>query len=64
MSASIFKNHISITHISTATTMFDIDSITFLTDPFFSSAGTEFNGSAAVLKVHDDSALEVNEYRN
>ncbi|CAN9268367.1 unnamed protein product [Alternaria alternata] len=60
MSASTFKNKVSITHIGTATAILDIDGIIFLTDPFFSPAGTEWNDVAA-LKVHDDPALKLEE---
>jgi hypothetical protein len=59
----MFTKKISMTYISTATAILDIDGITFLTDLLLSPAGTEFNGSATVLKVHDDPALKVNEYR-
>ncbi|KAI4606414.1 hypothetical protein J4E80_010166 [Alternaria sp. BMP 0032] len=61
MPASTFKNKVTITHIGTATAILDIDGITFLTDPFFSPAGTEFNGSAAILKVHEDPALKLDQ---
>jgi L-ascorbate metabolism protein UlaG (beta-lactamase superfamily) len=64
MSAFTFNKKISMTYISTATAILDIDGITFFIDFFFSPAGTEFNGSAKVLKVHDDPAMKLNEGRN
>lgn len=60
MSASTFKNKVSITHIGTATAILDIDGIIFLTDPFFSPSGTEWNG-VTTLKVHDNPALKLEE---
>lgn len=63
MSISTFKNRVSITHIGTATAILDIDGITFLTDPFFSPAGSEWPTAAGrePLKIHDDPALKLNE---
>jgi L-ascorbate metabolism protein UlaG (beta-lactamase superfamily) len=62
MPSSTFKNKVTITFIGTATAILDIDGITFLTDPFFSPAGTEYNdGAHPVLKVHDDPALKMDE---
>ncbi|RYP59107.1 hypothetical protein DL769_008681 [Monosporascus sp. CRB-8-3] len=62
MSGSMFKTKVSITHIGTATAILDIDGVTFLTDPFFSPAGSEWpTGSNATLKVHDDPALKMNQ---
>lgn len=58
---STFKNKVSITHIGTATAILEIDGITFLTDPFFSPAGTEFAGEGHILKVHDDPALKMDQ---
>jgi L-ascorbate metabolism protein UlaG (beta-lactamase superfamily) len=63
MPTSTFTNKVSITHIGTATAILNIDGITFLTDPFFSPAGSEWPTIAdqAPLKVHDDPALKMNE---
>ncbi|UKZ91450.1 uncharacterized protein TrAFT101_006428 [Trichoderma asperellum] len=61
MTGSTFKNKISITHIGTATAILDIDGVTFLTDPFFSPAGTTWPWEDHVLKVHNDPALKMNE---
>ncbi|KAK4660722.1 hypothetical protein QC762_0021890 [Podospora pseudocomata] len=58
---STFKTKVSVTHIGTATTILDIDGITFLTDPFFSPAGTTFEHAGYVLKVHDDPALKLDQ---
>lgn len=61
MSTSTFTNKVSITHIGTATAVLSIDGINFLTDPFFSPAGSEFQTlpNAPPLKVHDDPALKM-----
>ncbi|KAI1070264.1 hypothetical protein LB507_010361 [Fusarium sp. FIESC RH6] len=63
MTTSTFKNKVSITHIGTATAILDIDGVAFLTDPFFSPAGTEWptQYGQAPLKVHDDPAVKMNE---
>ncbi|KAA8642969.1 hypothetical protein EYZ11_007258 [Aspergillus tanneri] len=45
------------THIGTATAILSIDSVTFLTDPFFSPAGTEWDVGVAVLKNKDTPAM-------
>lgn len=60
---STFKNKVTITHIGTATAILDIDGITFLTDPFFSPAGSEWLTLEGVdpLKVHTDPALKLNQ---
>lgn len=49
------------THIGTATAILDIDGITFLTDPVFSPAGTEFDVIVTVLKVSDSPALKIDD---
>ncbi|KAH8200993.1 hypothetical protein TruAng_004852 [Truncatella angustata] len=63
MSTSTFRNRVTITHIGTATAIIDIDGITFLTDPFFSPAGSEWPTvhDKEPLKVHVDPALGMNE---
>lgn len=40
MSSASFKSSFSITHIGTATAIFEIDDVKLLTDSFFSPAGT------------------------
>ncbi|KAF2829586.1 MFS general substrate transporter [Ophiobolus disseminans] len=60
MTASTFRNKVSITHIGTATAILDIDGITFITDPFFSPAGTE-SPDGYPLKVHHDPGLKLEE---
>ncbi|KAK3294194.1 beta-lactamase superfamily domain-containing protein [Chaetomium fimeti] len=58
MSASTFTNKVTITHIGTATAILDIDGVTFLTDPFFSPAGTTFPAEAGhTLHTYEDPAL-------
>ncbi|KAJ0423255.1 beta-lactamase superfamily domain-containing protein [Aspergillus carlsbadensis] len=49
------------THIGTATAILEINGVNFLTDPFFSPAGTSFPVGPFVLKVTDDPALQLNE---
>lgn len=62
MSTSTFKNKVNITFIGTATAVLEIDGIRFLTDPFFSPAGTVFPASGEhTLKVHDDPALRMDQ---
>ncbi|KAH7010277.1 putative Zn-dependent hydrolases of the beta-lactamase protein [Ilyonectria destructans] len=58
MAPSGFKSNIGITHIGTATAILHIDGVNFLTDPFFSPAGTVFEvGPDAVLKNTEDPAM-------
>ncbi|EWY79901.1 hypothetical protein FOYG_16966 [Fusarium oxysporum NRRL 32931] len=60
---STFKNRVEITHIGTATAVLSVDGINFLTDPFFSPAGTQFPSIPGQpdLKVQDDPALKMNQ---
>jgi L-ascorbate metabolism protein UlaG (beta-lactamase superfamily) len=48
-----------ITHVGTATALIDIDGVIFLTDPYFSPAGTSWNGQAIVLTHDHDPALKL-----
>ncbi|KAL2844958.1 putative Zn-dependent hydrolases of the beta-lactamase protein [Aspergillus pseudodeflectus] len=48
--ASNFKSSLTITHIGTATAIIDIGGIKFLTDPFFSPAGNEWDLGIVLLK--------------
>ncbi|KAJ5931421.1 Zn-dependent hydrolases of the beta-lactamase protein [Penicillium verrucosum] len=58
MSPSTFKSSFSVTHIGTATAIFEIDGINFLTDPFFSPAGTTWDmGGGNMLKNTETPAL-------
>ncbi|KAI9164203.1 N-acyl-phosphatidylethanolamine-hydrolyzing phospholipase D [Paramyrothecium foliicola] len=55
---------VCITHIGTATTIIEIDGITFLTDPFFSPAGTTWDWNhpdRPILRVFEDPALQMSE---
>lgn len=62
MAASTFQNKVHITHIGTATAILEIDGITFLTDPFFSPAGSEWETlPGTFLKVHEDPALKMDQ---
>lgn len=60
MSSSSFKSSFSIAHVGTATAIFQIDNVTFLTDPFFSPAGTTWDvGGGNILKNTEDPALKL-----
>ncbi|RFU78692.1 hypothetical protein TARUN_3539 [Trichoderma arundinaceum] len=55
---SSFKSSVSVTHIGTATALLQIDNVTFLTDPFFSPSGTEWDLPIVLLKVSQDPAIK------
>lgn len=58
MSPSSFKSSFSVTHIGTATAIFETAGVTFLTDPVFSPAGTTWDmGGGNVLKNTETSAF-------
>lgn len=57
MSPSAFKSSVSITHISTAAALIDIDGVTLLTDPFFSPAGTKWDFNGITLENTETPAL-------
>ncbi|KAL1872403.1 hypothetical protein Daus18300_004373 [Diaporthe australafricana] len=59
MPSPSFKSTISVTHIGTATAVLSIDGINFLTDPFFSPAGTEYDAGVAILKNSTSPALNL-----
>ncbi|KAJ4252473.1 hypothetical protein NW762_011074 [Fusarium torreyae] len=61
--ASTFNARVEITHIGTATAILTVDGVTFLTDPFFSPAGSRWPTHAPELDlaVHKDPALKVEE---
>ncbi|KAK2755516.1 hypothetical protein FQN54_006456 [Arachnomyces sp. PD_36] len=48
---------VTITHISTASAILDINGVKFLTDPFFSPAGTEWDMGTMTLKNTETPAL-------
>ncbi|CAG7565902.1 unnamed protein product [Fusarium equiseti] len=50
MVPSSFTSKINITHIGTATAIIEVDGIAFLTDPYFSPPGTEWDVGITVLK--------------
>lgn len=56
-----FKSSVSITHISTAAALLTIDGVTFLTDPVFDPAGSEYQGSTLTLRNADGPALQLSE---
>lgn len=55
MTSSNFNSSISITHIGTATAVIEIDGVNFLTDPYFSPAGTEWDLGITVLRQGEQS---------
>lgn len=56
--SSPWKRSVEITHIGTATAILSIDGINFITDPFFSPAGSTFEvGAEKPLEVFEDPAL-------
>ncbi|KAF6837673.1 Zn-dependent hydrolase of the beta-lactamase [Colletotrichum musicola] len=57
--ASTFQSSLAITHITTAAAVLDIDGVTFLTDPVFSPAGTEWDIGISVLKNTSGPALSL-----
>lgn len=54
-----FKSSIAITHVGTATSILEIDGINFLTDPYFSPEGTEWDVGIATLTSHYTPALSL-----
>ncbi|KAJ5376918.1 hypothetical protein N7509_013804 [Penicillium cosmopolitanum] len=52
---------LDITHIGTATAILNINGVTFLTDPFFSPAGTSWDLGAFSVKVTDNPALRLDQ---
>ncbi|KAJ5689715.1 hypothetical protein N7462_004107 [Penicillium macrosclerotiorum] len=52
---------LNVTHIGTATAILEIDGVTFLTDPFFSPAGTSWSNDLVTLTVSDDPALRLDQ---
>ncbi|KAI5919591.1 Metallo-hydrolase/oxidoreductase [Camillea tinctor] len=57
MASTSFKSSVSITHIGTATAILEIDGVNFLTDPYFSPNGTEWDVGIATLVSHYTPAL-------
>jgi L-ascorbate metabolism protein UlaG (beta-lactamase superfamily) len=54
-----FKGAVTITFIGTATATVEIDGVNFLTDPFFSPAGTEWDLGITVLKTINTPSLSL-----
>lgn len=52
---------LKITHIGTATAILEINGVNFLTDPFFSPAGTSWERGRVVLQVSDNPALRLDQ---
>lgn len=57
MAPSTFGSSLTITHITTAAAILEIDGVNFLTDPVFSPAGTEWDIGIAVLRNTEGPAL-------
>ncbi|KAJ0274753.1 hypothetical protein COL940_009149 [Colletotrichum noveboracense] len=60
-SGTSFKPKVSIAHIGTATAILEIDGVRFLTDPFFSPAGTTWDVGITILKNTEDPALRLDQ---
>ncbi|KAJ5381223.1 beta-lactamase superfamily domain-containing protein [Penicillium cataractarum] len=52
---------LDVTHIGTATAVLEVNGINFLTDPFFSPAGTFWDRGRVVLKVTENPALRLDQ---
>ncbi|KAJ5370294.1 uncharacterized protein N7496_006386 [Penicillium cataractarum] len=52
---------LQVIHIGTATAILDINGVNFLTDPFFSPAGTSWSDERITLTVSDDPALKLDQ---
>lgn len=52
---------LQVTHIGTATAILEINGVNFLTDPFFSPAGTSWDAGRVILKVTEDPALRLDQ---
>lgn len=52
---------LDVTHIGTATAILEINGVKFLTDPFFSPAGTFWDAGRVVLRVTEDPALRLDQ---
>ena len=52
---------LDVTHIGTATAVLEINGVNFLTDPFFSPAGTFWERGRGVLRVTEDPALRLDQ---
>ncbi|KAI2627673.1 Metallo-hydrolase/oxidoreductase [Hypoxylon sp. NC1633] len=54
-----FKSNVTVTYIGTATAILNIDGITFLTDPYFSPNGTQWDVGIATLTSHYEPAVSL-----
>ncbi|KAL2105479.1 hypothetical protein VUR80DRAFT_8312 [Thermomyces stellatus] len=61
MRASTFHTKVNVTHVGTATAILDIDGVTFLTDPFFSTAGHTWSFANDTLRVTENPALRLDQ---
>ncbi|KAJ5895651.1 Zn2+ dependent hydrolase [Penicillium taxi] len=52
---------LNITHIGTATAVLEINGVNFLTDPFFSPAGSSWKGFPIILEVSQDPAMSLDQ---
>ncbi|KAI1204195.1 Metallo-hydrolase/oxidoreductase [Annulohypoxylon truncatum] len=58
---SPFKSRVSVTYVGTATAIIEIDGVIFLTDPYFSPEGTEWDVGIATLTNHYEPALSLDQ---
>lgn len=59
MTSTPFKSRVEVTHIGTATAILSIDGINFITDPFFSPAGSTFNYEHVLLENPESPAMSL-----
>lgn len=52
---------LNVTHIGTATAILQINGVNFITDPFFSPAGSFWDTGLVILKVTEDPALRLDQ---
>jgi L-ascorbate metabolism protein UlaG (beta-lactamase superfamily) len=57
MATTPFQSKVEITHIGTATAIVSIDGINFITDPFFSPAGTKYEYDHITLENTEEPAM-------
>ncbi|GAB1743528.1 hypothetical protein NU219Hw_g458t1 [Hortaea werneckii] len=58
-STSPFTSQVKITHIGTATSIVSVDDVNFLTDPFFSPQGSQWNWEKLVLQNTESPAMRL-----
>ncbi|KAL7622643.1 hypothetical protein AAE478_008156 [Parahypoxylon ruwenzoriense] len=61
MATTSFRPNLTVTHIGTATAIISIDNTTFLTDPYFSRQGTQWDVGIATLTSSYEPALTLSQ---